>query len=422
MHRHTFVRLLTLMLFTLGIGTGPGWAAGNRPLGTQLLNPDVSAIVDMMYHKDDARSGFNEVKENVAGFGDVHAEADAEHDHTTLENGFNMRHAELYFSADVDPYFKGSVIAGVDTESAEMEVAEIETTALPWGLKLKGGKFYSDFGYINPQHSHQWEFTDQPLIYDLLLGEHGLNDTGAQLSWLAPTPFYLLAGAESFQGNNEKLFDHHGDAPLPVHDGPRVATWWLKTGPKLSGGHGLQVGAFGVDGKHQEEHDGDEDGTVDHWLDGNNRLIGMDFVYKYTSSKAYGHGNFFLQGEYVYRTKDLDVVQHDLDPSLVGKSLEVKQDGYYVQAGYGFLPRWRLGLRMEEVGLKNKTTNPDGTREDFDASRRMTAMIDFTPTEFSRIRLQGNHGKYRVGSAWEKVSQMYLQWMVSIGAHGAHSF
>ncbi|MBK8574276.1 MAG: hypothetical protein IPN90_00885 [Elusimicrobia bacterium] len=168
---------------------------------------------------------------------------EGEHAHGT-EEGFNLRHLELQFSAAVDPYFKGSAIAAVDMEGAELETAEVETTSLPWGLTVKGGKFYSNFGYINSKHAHQWDFTDQTLVYELLLGEHGLNDKGLQVSWLAPTPFYMLLGAESFQGNNEKMFAYHGDGSLPRHEGPRVGTGWLKVSPNLPGAHALQVGLF----------------------------------------------------------------------------------------------------------------------------------------------------------------------------------
>jgi hypothetical protein len=47
------------------------------------------------------------------------------------------------------------------------------------------------------------------------LGSHGLNDKGLQVSWLAPTPFFLMAGAEVFQGENENSFAYHGEGELP---------------------------------------------------------------------------------------------------------------------------------------------------------------------------------------------------------------
>jgi hypothetical protein len=391
--------------------------------GSQLFNPDVSAIVDMYYHADDSEEGISHILEEVSGFGHSHGAGEEGHHHGPDE-GFNLRHVELQFSADVDPYFKGSAIAAVDLDAAEMEEAVIETTCLPGGLKLKGGKFFSDFGYINAQHSHQWDFTDQPLIYKLCLGDHGLNDKGLQLSWLAPTPFYLLAGVEAFQGEgeSEQTFNYIGEEPLPTHDGPRVGVGWLKVGPNLPGNHALQFGAFGASGSHQEAHDGNADGAEDHWLDGDSTFWGGDIVYKYNAPHPHGQGDVIVQGEYFSCHRDLELVGHDLAPQWVGNRRVDDQDGYYVQAVYGFLPRWRVGMRWEQVGLTNDSELPDGTSESHGSSYRTGPMLDFTPSEFSRLRLQVNRGSYETADGKEDVTEVYLQWMVSLGAHGAHKF
>jgi hypothetical protein len=397
-----------------------GKDCSGQPRAFQSFNPDLSAIVDMYYHQDDSDEGISHLLEEMAGFGHSHGEDD--HHHHGPEEGFNLRHLELQLSADVDPYFKGSAIAAIDEDGAEMEEAVMETTSLPWGLKLKGGKFFSDFGYINAQHSHQWDFTDQPLIYKLCLGDHGLNDKGLQLSWLAPTPFYLLAGVEAFQGDNENMFAYHGDEPLPTHDGPRVGVGWLKIGPNMPGNHALQFGAFGATGKHQEAHDGNEDGDEDHWLDGDSTFWGCDGVYKYNATHPHGQGDFTAQAEYFNRRKDLEVVGHELAPQFVGNSRVDDQDGYYAQAVYGFQPRWRAGVRWEQVGLTNDSEQPDGTESHYGSSERAGLMLDFTPSEFSRIRLQGNQGSYETVDGREDATEVMVQWMISLGAHGAHKF
>jgi hypothetical protein len=404
----------------LAAPTGLGGVTARLGSGVQSMNPEVSAIIDTYYHADDADGGVGHVTGEMSGFGDTHG--DEEHHHHGLEEGINLRHVELQLAAEIDPYFKGSVIAAVDTDGAELETAEIETTALPWGLKLRGGKFYSDFGYSNAKHSHAWDFVDQALVYQLLLGTHGLNDKGLQLTWLAPTPFYLLAGAEVFQGDNELLSAYHGDDPLSTHDGPRLGVGWLKLGPNLPGNHGLQFGAFAGTGTHQEEHDGDGDGAADHWLDGDSAFWGGDVVYKYNASKPYGQGDLTVQSEYFSRRKDLELVQHDLAPSLVGNDRVDTQDGYYVQAVYGFLPRWRVGVRWEQVGLTNDTELPDGSSASFGSSWRAGPMLDWSLSEFSRLRLQFNRGSYETEDGREDVNEIMLQWSVSLGAHGAHTF
>jgi len=391
----------------------------------QSMNPDISAIIDTYYHNNDAKGGISDLHNSIAGFAHSHGggEHSHEHQHSHLEEGFNMRHLEIMLSADVDPYFKAWAIAAISEEGAEMEEAVIQTSSLPLGLQIKAGKFFSDFGRINPQHSHEWDFTDQPLIYKTTLGEHGLNEKGIGVSWLAPTPFYLLAGIEAFQGENEMIFNHLAEEPLPSWDGPRLWTGWLKFGPELPAPNALQFGLSAGRGKHQEEHDGNGDGDNDHWFDGTSTFYGADFVYKYDSTKPYGQGDFVFQGEYFRRKKDLELIDHLFKPEFVGNSLKETQDGYYIQGIYGFLPRYRAGLRFEQIGLVNDKKYPSGLQENFDGSWRLSGMTDYSPTEFSRIRLQLNRGEYETlenkkEDAWE----VFLQLMISLGAHGAHKF
>lgn len=386
----------------------------------QSLNPDISLIIDGFYHGDTSREGIAHIFEEVSGFGHECAEG---HEHGP-DKGFNISHMELYFSANADPYFKGWGIAAIEEEGAEMEEAVIQTTALPHGLQVKAGKFFSDIGRLNPQHAHSWDFSDQPLMYRLTLGQHGLNDKGVQVSWLAPTGFYLLAGAEAFQGNNETMFNYLGtNDGLPNKPGPRVFTGWLKFAPNIDNpNHAMQFGIFAGKGAHQEEHDGNTDGTMDHWLNGYSKFYGADFVYKYDDLRAYGKGDITFQGEYLQRQKDLTVKSHDLNAALIGKHKMEKQDGYYLQATYGLFERWRIGLRWEQIGLSNEINSPDGTSESPDASSRMSLMTDWSLTEFSRIRMQYNRGNYELSGADEWVNEFYIQLQISLGAHGAHKF
>ncbi len=405
--------------FTNSVGS----SEGTQFARTSGFNPDVSAILDVFYHDDDTDHGIAELLGELQGFAEAH-HADAEHSHAheaSPRQGFNLRHIELVVSAAVDPYARGMVNVAVTEDSAELEEAWFETLALPHGLKLKGGKFYSDMGYLNPQHPHQWDFVDQPLVYRLLLGDHNLNDAGLQLSWLAPLPWYVLAGAEAFQGDLD-AFAYHGDEPLPTHDAPRIGVGWIKLGPPLPSQHGLQLGLFGVVGRLQQEHDGDGDGEPDHWLDGNAKIWGADLVYKYDAPRPYGEGDFTLQAEYARRDRDLDVVAHDLRPELIGRALDTAQDGYYVQAVYGVVPRWRVGVRWEQLGLTNRDDLPTGNRETYDSSWKASAMVDFTPSEFSRFRVQISRGRYELEDGPENATELYLQAMFSIGAHGAHKF
>jgi hypothetical protein len=129
-----------------------------------------------------------------------------------------------------------------------------------------------------------------------------------------------------------------------------------------------------------------------------------------------------LQAEYFFRNKDLDLVSSTDAGATLGEQLISDQDGYYIQGTYGIFPRWRGGLRWEQVGLTNEQEE-GGTLEEFGDSWRATAMVDFRPSEFSQIRFQVNNGEYDLGDEGvENVLEAFVQVTFSLGAHGAHNF
>src|SRR2546430_8949286 len=66
----------------------------------------------------------------------------------------------------------------------DLTVTGVQTCALP--ISVKAGRFFSGIGYLNPQHAHTWDFVDNPLAYQAMLGTQ-FGDDGVQLTWLAPT-------------------------------------------------------------------------------------------------------------------------------------------------------------------------------------------------------------------------------------------
>jgi len=383
-------------------------AAATLPKGVNGLDLDVSAVLDLYFYHDNTKEGMGHLRQHLAGFG--HSHHDHDHGHGA-ENGFNLRHVELGFSAEVDPYFRAWTTVAVDEDGAELEEAVIQTTSLPYGFTLSGGKLKSGIGRINRQHSHNWEFLDQPLVYDVMFGEHGLTEKGVQLTWLAPTPFYLLLGTEVFNGDNERSFAVGDDDKLPRHDAPRLWTGFIKAGPNLGDQHALQFGLSALAGRHQTVHEADE------CADGRTAILGTDFVYKYDAKKSHGHGDFTLQGEYFYRDMDLDG-----KGDWAGDPWTAKQDGYYVQGLYGFLPRWRGGLRWDQIGLRNDLNTPEDGSVSYGNTRRLAAMLDWRFSEFSLFRAQAGRGSYLTEDGRENAWEFALQWQVTFGKHAAHDF
>jgi hypothetical protein len=90
-----------------------------------------------------------------------------------------------------------------------------------------------------------------------------------------------------------------------------------------------------------------------------------------------------------------------------------------VQAVYQFKPRWRVGARYDRLQASNDVAivgpNPLASTHD---PNRISVMGDFSNSEFSRLRLQLNRDRSRP----ETDSQVVFQYLMSIGAHGAHRF
>ena len=88
-----------------------------------------------------------------------------------------------------------------------------------------------------------------------------------------------------------------------------------------------------------------------------------------------------------------------------------------MQGVYQFMPLWRAGLRydrldpghVDSVVLAAPSFNPE----------RATAMVDWSPSEFSRLRLQFAQAKLANGFT---DNEWFLQYVLSLGAHGAHKY
>lgn len=387
----------------------------HAPLLPVEICPSISLIVDTMFYNEDSAEGMSHLKEEVSGFGHGHHDGDHEH---SYEDGFNLRHVEVQFSATIDDYLKASAIAAFSQDEFELETAEVETTSLPWGLTAKVGKFFSSLSYHNEQHSHEWSFADQPLVYEMMLGTHGLNEKGAQLAWLAPIPGNVRLGVEALQGENENMFAV-GDADesgleLEEHSGLRLGVLWLRAEPYATEKSTVQTSLFAARGRHQEVH---EEGSDFNALDGYSTLWGAELIYAYRAGGDHNQGDLFFQAEYLAREKDLDLESSTDAAAAIGDSMVSEQDGYCLQATYGFLPRWSAGLRWEQIGLTNEFQEPGEAAESYGSSYRASAMVDYAPSDASRVRLQLNNGEYETDEGAEDVWEFFAQLTVAFGEH-----
>jgi hypothetical protein len=107
----------------------------------------------------------------------------------------------------------------------------------------------------------------------------------------------------------------------------------------------------------------------------------------------------------------------------VATSYASRQSGWYLQGAYQFMPNWRVGLRHDKLDY-GSIANACVAAGDipiltpYNPSRN-TLMVDWNPSEFSRIRLQFARDNSLVGGT---DNQVILQYLMSLGTHGAHKF
>ena len=112
--------------------------------------------------------------------------------HDPNQRGFTLQTTELAVAGDVDPHLSAAGVfsIGIDGRSGEtifeLEESYFRSTYLheilqtEWSenLELKGGMFYADIGRVNRQHSHSWDWLDQPVVHGRLFGVDGLRGIG----------------------------------------------------------------------------------------------------------------------------------------------------------------------------------------------------------------------------------------------------
>ena len=330
--------------------------------------------------------------------------------------GLSLAESELGLSASIDPWLRGAAsIALHPDDSVSVEEAFVQTTALGNGLSLKAGRFLSGVGYLNAKHAHAWDFVDNPLVYQALLGTQ-YGDDGLQLQWLAPTDQYLELGAELARGRGFP-------ASATGRNGAAMTALTLHTGGDIGASHTWRAGISLLNARATDQglDAVNAAGTrVINAFSGSTRVWVLDGVWKWAPNGNATHSSFKLQGEYL-RSSSSGSLAYDLDNGATMDSYRATQSGWYLQGVYQFMPRWRLGLRtdrldpgMPDYGINAAAMTGSGYRP-----ARNTLMLDFNPSEFSRLRLQLARDRAREGHS---DNQLFLQYQMSLGAHGAHRY
>ncbi len=413
-----FIILTIVLLPALNFGSGD-------PFSQTKFVPAISFIMDVSWLNRNlnglSAQGFDIPGFLYSGHTDGHS-----HSGSVLNGvkGFNLNYAELSLFATVDPYFDLFTSFHLSEDSFEIEEAYVSTRKLPHGFRLKIGKFLSSFGRFNAQHAHTWNFQELPLVYHVFFGEDGLNEKGVQLNWVAPLDFYLTLGCEIFQGENSASFgieeaDHSEDHTEEINV-PGLLTLFAKTSVDI-GDLVILGGASYAGGDSRSLH---EDNGGEYSLAGRTNIFGFDITLKYLLDS---YRYISLQTEFMNRNFEGEISgfynKEGLEEkNYQGTSISRSQSGFYSELVFRFSKLWRTAARMDM--LNKNSLEIEGIDEELPENmKRYSLMIDYTPTEFSRIRLQYNYNKYLYYNGdLKNFGELNLQLNISVGAHGAHPF
>ena len=428
-------------------------ARSTRPALDNAFNPAIGIVLNGM------ASQYSSDESTIPGF-------QTGHESERPASGLALGHSEITMSSNIDDKFFGNLTLGLgvhpgEPTELELEEAYIQTlpgAGLPEGMRIKAGRSLWTFGYLNELHAHGDDFADRPLPNRVFL-DNAYNDDGAELSIVLPTDFYSEIGAGIFRGDDTPFggSDNGLEAWSAYariggdfgRDGAwRIGGYMLGGDARNRGGghahaheeddmHGHEEDAHEEEAHHDDEHDDDEHDDEEHhdeehegeehhdehghaeffsegMFSGSTRLYGIDFRSTWAPTGNARERELILQGEYFWRTErgTYELAAEEGEEHGESEFFDTTAGGWYAQAIYKFLPRWRIGARYSRL------QSPDDAEIGHDPTA-IAAMIDWTNSEFGRLRLQYNRETLADG---EHDNQVMLQYIMSLGAHPAHTF
>ena len=330
----------------------------------QSFNPDISAIGDVLFHAGENEEGVE-------------------------ENRFQFRELELAFGSAVDPYGRADFFVSIEEEDGEfavdLEEGYFTFETLPHDLKARAGKFYSAFGKANQIHTHNLPWVTLPTVITRFLGEEGMTQPGAELSWLVPNPW------ETYMELTGQLQSNRSAASFAGAEGDElmyVAHW--KNFFDLSRESTLEVGGSFATGRNARTG-----------ADRQTYLEGLDLTYKWRPAQ---------QGLYRSLTWMSELL---LSQREQGEGDGVDSQGLYSSLEYQFDRRWSVFGRYDYAEFP----------EDKDSyEQAFSPGLTFRQSEYAFWRLQYTHTEGRGSSALGRRDELFLQLDFGIGPHRAHPY
>lgn len=332
------------------------------------------------------------------------------------EQGLALGHSDAVARGPLGRHFSAQVGIAAHRHDgrteAELEEAWVQTRSLPAGLQARAGRFGSQIGRLNEQHPHADDFVERPLLYRAFLGGHWFDD-GLRLNWTAPTPFYLALGAEAFRGRRlvEEAAHDAGDLG--------ATTLTAKLGADIGTEHSWQLGlshlrnrreaAVEDEAGHAEAgHDHGHGHSHAHGAAFSGRRVDMaDFTWKWAPGGNNRRQQLRVDVEWA-RVSGLNRHAHSSDRHEAGS----------LAAVWRFAPSWEAGARTDWLRVRV----PHGDHFHAGRLREQAAMLAWKPSHLQSLRLQFTRQRDAQGIEAPARRSVQLQYILSFGAHGAHSY
>jgi len=318
---------------------------------------------------------------------------DATAEHRGKAGGnFNFRAAEMGLSASIDPFARAYAFVNGNNNGVEVEEAAALTTALPWNLTAKGGRFFSDFGRLPKYHQDALPFVNFPLAIDRMIGGESQAD-GAELYYLFPTPFFLratLGGMNKIGAENERVDNTKFRSESRFTYLGRLQSYF-----DLTDNHSIEVGSS-LAYTPSVRISGDSSGS-------DRVLTGIDLTYRYQPLASTLYQGLVWGSELFTNSERVAV-----DDSAKRR----RSYGGYSYAELKLNKNWSTGFLFDYAPVVD---NPSHRTLGY------SPFLTWQISEFNRLRFQYSHlsNNFRADKA-ENGNQFFLQWTTVMGVdiHG----